>query len=116
MESDDIFAQRLVEYRKAAGLKQKDVSNLTGISCASLSHWECGITKPSTDQFVVLFTLYNDRLSRLYPEYAPVTILPPLQTGEGKNAEEIGLLRKELEALNGHANKFLEIMVEMDRK
>ena len=42
MEPCDLFGKRLKEYRKAAGMKQKEVSERTGISRTSLCRWEHG--------------------------------------------------------------------------
>ena len=78
MEPCNLLGKRLKEYRKAAGMKQKEVSERTGISRTSLCRWEHGFSKPSAEQLEVLINLYNERLSKLYPGYVPVTLLPPL--------------------------------------
>jgi transcriptional regulator with XRE-family HTH domain len=110
----NVFAQRLVEYRKAARLKQKEVYELTGISTSSLCRWEHGVSKPSAEQLEILLALYNERLGLLYPEYVPVTILPPLKTDGAVNREAIGRFREELEAFNGHARNLMDIISELD--
>jgi transcriptional regulator with XRE-family HTH domain len=110
MKPCEVFAMRLKEYRKAAKLTQKDVSKKTGISCTSLSHWEGSVSKPSAEQLEVLLALYNDRLSELYPEYVPVTILPPLKTCNADKGEAIRKLKQDLEAFNAHAQSLLQIL------
>ena len=108
MEPCDLFGKRLKEYRKAAGMKQKEVSERTGISRTSLCRWEHGTSKPSAEQLEVLLTLYNERLSKLYPGYVPVTLLPPLKTDGGYDAEAIGQFREELAAFDGHLHELME--------
>ena len=66
MEKVNQFAQRLVEYRKAAELKQKEAAELAGISVSSLCHWEKGISKPSTDDLEKLLAVYNEKIGRLH--------------------------------------------------
>ena len=90
MEPCELFGKRLKEYRKAAGLKQKEVSELTGYSRTSLYRWERGVLKPSAEQLEMLLDLYNEKLGRLYPDYGPVMLLPPLKTDGGYEAEAIG--------------------------
>ncbi len=108
MEPCNLLGKRLKEYRKAAGMKQKEVSERTGISRTSLCRWEHGFSKPSAEQLEVLINLYNERLSELYPGYVPVTLLPPLKTDGGYDAEAIGKFREELAAFDGHLHELME--------
>ena len=108
MEPCELFGKRLKEYRKAAGLKQKDVTERKGISRTSLCRWEHGFSKPSAEQLEILLDLYNERLSMLYPDYVPVVLLPPLKTDGGYEAEAIGTLREKLTAFDGHLHELLE--------
>lgn len=115
MKQNGQLGRRLKEYRKASQLKQKDVSRVTGITCASLCHWERGVSKPSAEQLEVLVDLYNERLSRLYPHYVPVTLLPPLRIQSTAKAEAIGKFREELESFNGNVRCFLECIAGPDK-
>lgn len=108
MEPCELFGKRLKEYRKAAGLKQKEVTEQTGISRTSLCRWEHGFSKPSAEQLEILLDLYNERLSMLYPDYVPVVLLPPLKTDGGYEAEAIGKFREELTAFDGHLHDLME--------
>lgn len=105
MKKDHQFAQRLVEYRKAAGLTQKEAADLAGISASSLCHWEHGTSKPSTEDLGKLLDVYNQKLSRLYPGYVPVVLLPPLTVSSTK---EIGKFREELKHFDENLHNFIE--------
>ena len=108
MEPCKQFGERLKEYRKAAGLTQWEVHAATGISPATLSRWECGGSKPSAEQLEMLLALYNEKLSKLYPDYVPVMLLPPLKTDGGYEAEAIGTFREELIAFDGHLHELMD--------
>ena len=112
MEKDNQFAQRLVEYRKAAELKQKEAAELAGISVSSLCHWEHGISKPSTEDLEKLLAVYNEKISLLHPGYVPVVVLPPLTIC---NAIEIGKFCEDLKAFDGNLHDFLEYMTVLCR-
>lgn len=105
MDRFNQFGKRLVEYRKAAGLKQKEAAKLAGVSAASLCHWERGISKPSVEDYEKLLAVYNARIGGLYPDYVPVVPLPPLKIN---NAEEINKFREKLEAFEEYLHHFIE--------
>ena len=107
MEKDNQFAQRLVEYRKAAELKQKEAAELAGISVSSLC-----ISKPSTENLEKLLAVYNEKISLLHPGYVPVVVLPPLTIC---NAIEIGKFWEDLKAFDGNLHDFLEYMTVLCR-
>ena len=44
----------------------------------------------------------------MYPGYVPVTLLPPLKTDGGYDAEAIGQFREELAAFDGHLHELME--------
>ena len=112
MDQCSQFARRLVDYRKAAELRQKEAADLAGVSVASLCHWERGISKPSVEDLEKLLVVYNARIGELYPDYVPVVPLPPLKTN---NAEEIGKFREKLETFDEHLHNFIEVMCRLER-
>lgn len=60
---------RLKQYRHSAGLSQKKVIRVLGLTDTSiLSRWERGITSPSVRQVLMLSRLYNTFPHDLYHE------------------------------------------------
>lgn len=56
---NDYLISKLKEGRLNKGLKQSDVTNLTGIKNTTLSNYENGITEPDIDTFLQLCELYG---------------------------------------------------------
>ncbi len=57
----------LRKYRKARGLKQKDVAKILGIKSASMvSRWEKGLCMPNTLNLFRLATLYRTMADALF--------------------------------------------------
>ena len=56
---NDYLIEKLKEGRKNKGLRQSDVTELTGIKATTLSNYENGITEPDIDTFLMLCDLYN---------------------------------------------------------
>jgi len=57
----------LRKYRKARGLKQKDVAKILGIKSASIvSRWEKGLCMPNTLNLFRLATLYRTMSDALF--------------------------------------------------
>lgn len=112
MEKDSQFAQRLVEYRKAAELKQKEAAELAGISASSLCHWENGVSKPSTEDLEKLLAVYNEKISQIYPGYVPVVVLPPLTIS---SAIELSKFRDVVKAFDGDLHNFIECIAVLCR-
>ena len=45
-----LFAQRVKEYRLAAQLSQKELAELSGVSQATISHFEQGVNQKSQEE------------------------------------------------------------------
>jgi transcriptional regulator with XRE-family HTH domain len=59
----------LRKYRKARGLKQSEVAKLMGLQSASkVSHWENGVSVPSTVNVMKLAALYRVMVESLFPD------------------------------------------------
>lgn len=56
---NDYLIEKLKEGRKNKGLRQSDVTKLTGIKATALSNYENGITEPDIDTFLMLCDLYS---------------------------------------------------------
>jgi transcriptional regulator with XRE-family HTH domain len=57
----------LRKYRKARGLKQKDVAKILGLKSTSMiSRWENGISLPSTQNLLKLAVLYRTIVDALF--------------------------------------------------
>jgi len=57
----------LKKYRKARGLKQKDVAKILGIKNASMvSRWEKGVCMPNTKNLFKLAALYRTMSDSLF--------------------------------------------------
>lgn len=58
---------RLRRYRKARGLKQREVARILGFAgSSSLSHWERGVRLPSVINMFRLAALYRTLVDALY--------------------------------------------------
>ncbi|MEM2991374.1 MAG: helix-turn-helix transcriptional regulator [Halobacteria archaeon] len=61
------FPNHLRRYRKARGLKQKDVAKILGFKSASMiSRWEKGVCLPNTLNLLKLAALYRTMADALY--------------------------------------------------
>lgn len=66
-----LFAQRVKEYRLAAQLSQKELAALSGVSQATISHFEQGVNRNLTlGNFIALLRILGleQRLMELMPE------------------------------------------------
>lgn len=63
--NDYKFGNRLYKLRSAAGLSQTDVANVVGVTNKSVSKWENGATKPSTNVLRKLADLFNISIEEL---------------------------------------------------
>lgn len=54
-----VLIEKIRQGRIAKGLKQSDVTRLTGIKNTTLSNYENGITEPDMDTFLKLCELYE---------------------------------------------------------
>ena len=66
-----LFAQRVKEYRLAAQLSQKELAELSGVSQATISHFEQGVNRNLTlGNFIALLRILGleQRLMELMPE------------------------------------------------
>lgn len=59
------IANRLVEYRKKAGLSQEELADKLGISRQAVSKWERVEASPDTDNLIALANLYGISLDEL---------------------------------------------------
>ena len=59
------IANRLVEYRKKAGLSQEELADKLGISRQAISKWERVEASPDTDNLIALANLYGISLDEL---------------------------------------------------
>lgn len=59
------IANRLVEYRKKAGLSQEELADKLGISRQAVSKWERVEASPDTDNLIALAELYGVTLDEL---------------------------------------------------
>ena len=58
-------ANRLMEYRKKAGLSQEELADKLGVSRQAVSKWERSEASPDTDNLIALAKLYNVSLDEL---------------------------------------------------
>ena len=65
---NEYLTKKLKESRLNKGLKQRDVTKLTGIKNTTLSNYENGITEPDIDTFIRLCHLYDLDYSELLVE------------------------------------------------
>ena len=66
-----LFAQRVKEYRLAAQLSQKELAELSGVSQATISHFEQGVNRNLTlGNFIALLRILGleQRLMEIMPE------------------------------------------------
>ena len=66
-----LFAQRVKEYRLAAQLSQKELAALSGVSQATISHFEQGVNRNLTlGNFIAMLRILGleQRLMELMPE------------------------------------------------
>lgn len=66
-EESENIQNCLKKYRRARGLKQKDVAKILGIKSASMvSRWERGVCLPSTINAFKLATIYRTMVDPLF--------------------------------------------------
>ena len=58
-------ANRLMQYRKKAGLSQEELANKLGVSRQAVSKWECAESSPDTDNLIELSKIYGVSLDEL---------------------------------------------------
>lgn len=59
------LANRLIEFRKKAGLSQEELADKLNISRQAVSKWERGESSPDTDNLIALAKIYNVSLDEL---------------------------------------------------
>lgn len=64
-------ANRLMQYRKKAGLSQEELADKLGVSRQAVSKWECAESSPDTDNLIALAKIYNISLDELINGEAP---------------------------------------------
>lgn len=64
-------AARLVALRKAAGLSQAELADLTGVSSKSIAYWETSSTPPRSDVLPKLAKALGVRLEDLLADHRP---------------------------------------------
>lgn len=65
MMNDFKFGDRLYNLRRDAGLSQADVAKKVGVTNKSVSKWETGASKPSTNVLRKLSSLFNISIEEL---------------------------------------------------
>ena len=80
-------ANRLLQYRKQAGLSQEELAEKIGVSRQAVSKWERSEASPDTDNLVVLAELYGVSLDEMLG----------LKTAKEETAEEVKEETKETE-------------------
>lgn len=73
----NLLAQRVKEYRLAARLSQKEVAEKSGVSAATISHFEQGVNQNMTlNNFISLLRVLGmeNRIEEVLPELP----MPPL--------------------------------------
>ena len=70
--------EKLISLRKANGLSQFNLAEKIGISRQSVSKWEAGASKPSTENLKTLAALYDVPLEYLLNEDDPGLASNPL--------------------------------------
>ena len=58
-------ANRLMQYRKKAGLSQEELADKLGVSRQAVSKWECAESSPDTDNLIALSKIYGVSLDEL---------------------------------------------------
>lgn len=81
---DDVFARRVLEARKRAGLTQPKVKKLAenrgvGVSMASLSRYENGHQKPGVEIAQTLASIYGVTVAWLYGDEVGVSVARPAE-------------------------------------
>lgn len=61
-------ANRLMQYRKKAGLSQEELADKLGVSRQAVSKWECAESSPDTDNLIALSKIYGISLDELINE------------------------------------------------
>ena len=92
--ADYRFGNQLYEKRKQAGLSQRQVAHLIGVSDKAVSKWENGRAKPTTDTLRKLAALYRVSVEELLnqrEEQAPVSITKIVITGGPSGGKTTGL-------------------------
>lgn len=59
------LCEKLTQARKAAGLTQADIAARLSVSRQTVSRWESGQSKPSTEKLLALGALYGVSIDRL---------------------------------------------------
>ncbi len=92
--TDYRFGNELYDMRKRAGLSQRQVAQLVGVSDKAVSKWENGRAKPTTDTLRKLATLYRVSIEELLnrrEERKPMTITKIVITGGPSGGKTTGL-------------------------
>ena len=92
--ADYRFGNQLYEKRKQAGLSQRQVAHLVGVSDKAVSKWENGRAKPTTDTLRKLAALYRvsvEELLNAREEQASVSITKIVITGGPSGGKTTGL-------------------------
>lgn len=61
----NLFSKNLNYYRKAHGLKQKELAAILGVSAAAVSSWETGISTPHLETLYKICSVLDISISDL---------------------------------------------------
>ena len=65
-DSTKAFGQRIRQFRKEAGISQKDISGMLNVSRNTVVNWEAGRYRPDTDLFPILCDILGISLNDLF--------------------------------------------------
>lgn len=106
------LVEKLKEGRLSKGLKQSDVTKLTGIKNTTLSNYENGNTEPDMDTFLRLCDLYDLNYSEIISEAYGYRI-PGLDFDV--RSSDIALLKK-YHILDDHGREMVDIVLDKEHE
>lgn len=107
---NEYLVAQLKNGRLQKGLRQSDVSKITGIKNTTLSNYENGVTEPDMDTFLKLCELYELDFITIMEEAYGITV-------PGKNfnikPSEIEFLKK-YRAIGSESQSFIDTMLDRE--
>ncbi|MBQ8919064.1 MAG: helix-turn-helix transcriptional regulator [Acidaminococcaceae bacterium] len=89
MVNSQSVAQRIRYYRNIAQLSQTELAQLTGLTQATISHYEKGNTKPTTAQLELITVALNEKLATMSPGLVPVNLLQDTQMTGSESLDKV---------------------------
>ena len=75
-DSTKAFGQRIRQFRKEAGISQKDISGMLNVSRNTVVNWEAGRYRPDTDLFPILCDILGISLNDLFGIHPEERVTP----------------------------------------